>query len=50
MDLVVKEVYLSEEAKRVLKELRQSGVNITDLINKMLEGYSSTLIKTEKVA
>ena len=49
MDLVVKEVYLSEKAKRVLKELRQSGVNITDLINKMLEGYSSTL-KTEKVA
>ena len=49
MDLVVKNEYLSEEAKRVLKELIQTGVNITDLINKMLEGYSSTLT-TEKVA
>ena len=49
MDLVVKNEYLSEEAKRVLKELRQTGVNITDLINKMLEGDTSTLT-TEKVA
>ena len=49
MDLIVKDEYLTEEAKRVLKDLRQSGVNITDLINKMLESYSSTLT-TEKVA
>lgn len=49
MDLVVKEEYLTEEAKRGLKELRQSGVNLSDLINKFLEGFSSTLI-TEKVA
>lgn len=49
MDLIVKDEYLTKEAKRVLKDLRQSGVNITDLINKMLEGYSSTLT-TEKVA
>ena len=50
MDLVVIEVYLSEEAKKGLKNLRQSGVNLTELINKMLEGYSSTLNITEKVA
>lgn len=49
MDLIVKDEYLTKEAKKRLQELRQSGVNITDLINKMLEGYSSTLT-TEKVA
>lgn len=40
MDLVVKGIYLTDEAKRGLANLRRSGVNITDLINRVLEQYS----------
>ena len=49
MDLVVKEVYLSEEAKQGLLNLRMSEQSVTDVINKFLESFSSTLT-TEKVA
>lgn len=48
MDLVVKEEYLTEEAKNGLKNLRQSGINLSDLINEFLESFSTQI--TEKVA
>lgn len=39
VDLVIKEKYLTKKAKKGLANLRQSGANITDLINKILEQY-----------
>ena len=48
MDLVVKEIYMTDEAKQGLKNLRMSEQSVTDVINKFLESFS-TLI-SEKVA
>jgi hypothetical protein len=48
MDLVIKEIYMTDEAKQGLQNLRMSELNVTDVINKFLESFS-TLI-SEKVA
>jgi hypothetical protein len=48
MDLVIKEIYMTDEAKQGLQNLRMSELNVTDVINKFLERFS-TLI-SEKVA
>ena len=48
MDLVVKNEYLSEEAKKGLMNLRQSDIDLTELFNKFLASFST--LKTEKVA
>jgi hypothetical protein len=48
MDLVIKEEWLSDEAKQGLKNLRMSELNVTDVINKFLESFSALI--SEKVA
>ncbi len=40
MDLIIKEKYMTKQAKEGLLKLRQSNTNITDLINNFLEKYS----------